>query len=76
MPTSKAEIRRKAKEVAAIRESLGLTQRALGDLLGYSYRAVQQWEGEQRETPIAILYLLRIWADKRCPSWAKPDQPK
>jgi len=49
-----------ATSVAGIRESLGLSQQELADLLGISRRTLENWEQGRREPTGAAKVLLRV----------------
>ena len=42
-----------------IRTTLGLSQRALAQKVGYAQRTVSSWEKGEREIPIPVLYALK-----------------
>ena len=54
------------KEVAAIRERLGLSQRRAGELLGGGPRAFQKYESGEQQVSVPMANLLRLlWKDPR-----------
>ena len=46
----------------AIRRRLGLTQAALGEMMGVSGRSVQRWESGKVEIPGPASLLMGIWS--------------
>lgn len=56
----------------ALRARLGWTQDKLARVLDVQSRTVSAWETAATEPPRAVLLLLAIWADERCPEWASP----
>lgn len=56
-----------ARELLAIRQHLGLTQRAFARMLGAGARSLCRWELGQRPTPQSILQLSRFYA-----LWTQP----
>jgi HTH-type transcriptional regulator/antitoxin MqsA len=54
------------KEVAAVREKLGLSQRRAGEVLGGGPRAFQKYESGEQQVSIPMANLLRLlWRDPR-----------
>ncbi|MBM4072628.1 MAG: helix-turn-helix transcriptional regulator [Planctomycetes bacterium] len=57
--------------VAALRKRLGWTQDKLARIIDVQPRTISLWETGVRRTPMAVILLLEIWADRRCPEWVK-----
>lgn len=64
-------------QVRAARTKLGLSQAGLAralDLRGAAaWQTVSEWENGKRDVPGPAARLLKIWTDRRCPDWAKPE---
>lgn len=57
-----------AAEVKAFRQAIGATQAQLADMLGVSKRAIETWEGGDREAP-AMLRLALGALNANTPPW-------
>jgi len=49
-------------ELKTIRQNLGLSQRKLGEALGYSGRSIRHWESGQREIPKTVEMAIKAYA--------------
>jgi len=49
-------------ELKTIRQNLGLSQRKLGEALGYSGRSIRHWESGQREIPLVVERAIKAYA--------------
>jgi len=49
-------------ELKTIRQNLGLSQRSLGEALGYSGRSIRHWESGQREIPKTVKMAIKAYA--------------
>jgi DNA-binding XRE family transcriptional regulator len=64
-----------APELADLRRALGWSQADAARYLGVGHRTIQAWEAGETTAPPAVLALLRIYADPRCPDWIASRKP-
>jgi transcriptional regulator with XRE-family HTH domain len=64
----------KGSQLKKLRETLGLSQQALSNLLGMSMQAVWRWEHDKFEFDPSLLELIPILHSGKVPDWCGPTK--
>jgi DNA-binding transcriptional regulator YiaG len=64
------------REFEKLRESLGVTQAALADLLDVEARTVRRWASGASDVPLAVALLMTFWGKNGIPGVPKPRAGK